>query len=81
MEKLIVDNFSEINIGFDIFEKDKNGRNTNKLDDTTSNCDTDSRSDNTGSCYNDGHNGAVEEKEQQDTNNSVGDEEYVEIGF
>ena len=44
MEELIVDNFSEIKIGLNIFEKDNNEGNTIKSNDTINNSNTDIQS-------------------------------------
>jgi len=53
MEELIVDNFSEIKIGLDIFEKDKNEQNDNRFTNTTDNSNTNSQSADSSVGYND----------------------------
>ena len=65
MEELVVDNFSEINIGLNIFEKEKNdGGNSN----TTDNSNTDNQSADNNIIHNIDYLDNYEEKKQKTAN-------------
>ena len=65
MEELVIDNFSEINIGLNIFEKEKNdGGNSNTID----NSNTDNQSADNNIIHNIDYLDNYEEKKQKTAN-------------